>query len=183
MAAQTATTSDDYFNDVDQTSTTDYDWDSDLTNVLQLAGSTETSSIMALGGSTEIMQLLEPLAGGEVGSGDITNIKITVRAAAELFQEEGTLYVKFEDGSNTKSDTIPDDDTFSNYEFDGDLTYWGLSQSEARDFVDGGGPFSGAFHLWVTSDVDRCIPRIKWVKAQITYELPVSGGIHLGTAF
>lgn len=115
---------------------------------------------------TNPIELDTPLVGADVpGSAVINNIEIqvTCRFSTSLFAN-GAVRVRIGSGIQ-HSATISV--TTSTKTFSGDASYWGLSDAEARDFVDGNLPMQVVL-AETSPSVDFF--NLNWVQARIEYE-------------
>ncbi len=135
---------------------------SNLTNVLAESGFATATLFTQT--QTNVLEFSDPVVAATIpAAAIIQNIEIVVSSDADGFGG-GEVRVRIGAGSLKTAGvgTTPSEDTFT-----GDLTYWGIDQNTARDFVDG----------TVDLDVDYVETSgtvenfdCTWAKAKFTYE-------------
>lgn len=161
-----------FFTSVSQTTTSNVDWTT-LTNVLSDAPSEASSAIVLSPDTSETMYLTGPdfTMPPEY---DITNISLEIGDCgfSDGLYGAASLYVQINNGSwKLISLGFGSNETLS-----GDLSYWGISESEAKAMLEDTGVGRVEIYGTVTSDWINFIS-FGYVKVEVTYDLPQGSGI------
>lgn len=172
-------TSDAYFLNAAQAAPGTEVW-ADLDNLLELAGEASVPSLSS-SENTQTVTLTDPANAGEMGPSDqITDIRVRI---STYYEGATSAVINAEDiqiaGGNAKSGDIPED-IETTLTFDGDLAYWGITEQQARDFVDGTEEL--IFHAGHVSGANATKVAVVWVDVRFDF-IEISTLVNLPTLF